>query len=105
MDLKTLGRFRQKTIKQRTRLKIQMTLLSHLLVTASHRNFSAKYTRMSKRDSRVLRYALVYAAHNVGENNATFKAYYDAKMAEDRTHYNALWHCAGKLVRISSRTY
>ena len=25
MDLKTLGRFRQKTIKQRTRLKIQLT--------------------------------------------------------------------------------
>ncbi len=31
---------------------------------------------------------------------ATFKTYYDAKMAEGRTHYNALGHCAGKLVRI-----
>ena len=27
-------------------------------------------------------------------------SYYDAKMAEGRTHYNALGHCAGKLVRI-----
>lgn len=63
-------------------------------------NFQAKRTRMSKRGSRVLRYALVNAAHNVVKNNATFKAYYDAKMAEGRTHYNALGHCAGKLVRV-----
>ena len=63
-------------------------------------NFQAKRTRMSKRGSRVLRYALVNAAHNVVKNNTTFKAYYDAKMAEGRTHYNALGHCAGKLVRI-----
>ena len=63
-------------------------------------NFSAKKTRMSKRGSRVLRYALINAAHNVVKNNATFKAYYDAKMAEGRTHYNILGHCAGKLVRV-----
>ena len=63
-------------------------------------NFNARRTRMSKRGSRVLRYALINAAHNVVKNNATFKAYYDAKMAEGRTHYNALGHCAGKLVRV-----
>ena len=63
-------------------------------------NFQAKRTRMSKRGSKVLRYALINAAHNVVKNNSTFKAYYDAKMAEVRTHYNALGHCAGKLVRI-----
>ena len=63
-------------------------------------NYSAKRTRMSKRGSRVLRYALVNAAHNVVKNNATFKIYYDKKMAEGRTHYNALGHCAGKLVRV-----
>lgn len=63
-------------------------------------NFQAKKTRMSKRGSKVLRYALVNAAHNVVKNNATFKAYYDAKMAEGRTHYNVLGHCAGKLVRV-----
>ena len=55
---------------------------------------------MSKRGSKVLRYALVNAAHNVVKNNATFEAYYDAKMAQGRTHYNALGHCAGKLVRV-----
>lgn len=62
--------------------------------------FEAKKTRMSKRGSKTLRYALVNAAHNVVKNNATFQAYYDAKMAQGRTHYNALGHCAGKLVRI-----
>ena len=63
-------------------------------------NFQAKRTRMSKRGSKVLRYALINAAHNVVKNNSIFKAYYDAKMAEGRTHYNALGHCAGKLVRV-----
>lgn len=63
-------------------------------------NFQAKRTRMSKRGSRVLRYALMNAAHNVVKNNATFKTYYDTKMAEGRSHYNALGHCAGKLVRV-----
>ena len=63
-------------------------------------NFQAQRTKMSKRGSRVLRYALMNAAHNVVKNNATFKAYYDAKRAEGRTHYTALGHCAGKLVRV-----
>ena len=63
-------------------------------------NFTAKRTRMSKRGSKALRYALINAAHNVVKNNATFKAYYDAKRAEGKTHYNALGHCAGKLVRV-----
>lgn len=63
-------------------------------------NFQAKRTRMSKRGSKVLRYALMNAAHNVVKNNAIFKAYYDAKRAEGRSHYNALGHCAGKLVRV-----
>lgn len=55
---------------------------------------------MSKRGSRVLRYVLMNTAHNVVKNNATFKAYYEAKRAEGRTHYNALGHSAGKLVRV-----
>lgn len=63
-------------------------------------NFNASHTKMSKRGSKVLRYALMNAAHNVVRNNATFKLYYDKKMAEGRSHYNALGHCAGKLVRI-----
>lgn len=60
-------------------------------------NFQAKTTRMSKRGSRVLRYALVNATWNVVRNNTIFKADYNAKRAEDQSHYNALEHCAGKL--------
>ena len=63
-------------------------------------NFNASRTRMSKRGSSSLRYALINAAHNVVRNNATFKQYYDTKKAEGRTHYSTLGHCAGKLVRI-----
>ena len=63
-------------------------------------NFEAKHTRMSKRGSRTLRYALINAAHNVVKNNKTFQDYYNQKMSEGRSHYNALGHCAGKLVRI-----
>lgn len=55
---------------------------------------------MSKRGSKVLRYALINVAHNVVKNNATFKTYYDIKMTKGRTHYNALGHCASKLVRV-----
>ena len=63
-------------------------------------NFIAKKTKMSKRGSSTLRYALMNAAHNIVKNNQTFKKYYDSKRAEGRGHYNALGHCAGKLVRI-----
>ncbi len=62
--------------------------------------FTAKKTRMSKRGSRILRYALVYSAHNVVKNNETFRKYYDLKCSQGRGHYAALGHCAGKLVRI-----
>ncbi len=63
-------------------------------------NFNASHTKMSKRGSRPLCYALINAAHNVVKNNKTFKDYYDQKMSEGKSHYNALGHCAGKLVRI-----
>jgi len=62
--------------------------------------FNASHTRMSKRGSRVLRYALIYSAHNVVKNNETFRNYYDLKCSQGRGHYGALGHCAGKLVRI-----
>lgn len=55
---------------------------------------------MSKRGSRVLRYARISAVRSVVKNNSTFKDYYDSKKAEEHTHYNALGHCAGKLVRF-----
>jgi transposase len=63
-------------------------------------NFNASHTRMSKRGSRVLRYALIYSAHNVVKNNESFRKYYDLKCSQGRNHYAALGHCAGKLVRV-----
>lgn len=42
-------------------------------------NFQAK-NKISKRGSKVIKYALVNAFHNVVKNNATFRTYYDAKM-------------------------
>ena len=62
--------------------------------------FEARSAKMSKRGSKALRFALVNAAHNVVKNNKTFKDYYAQKRSEGKSHYNALGHCAGKLVRI-----
>lgn len=63
-------------------------------------NFEARSTRMSKRGNSLLRYNLVYAAHNLVLHNKTFKEYYDLKRSQGKTHYCALGHCAHKLVRV-----
>ena len=62
--------------------------------------FTAARTRMSKRGSKLLRYALINAAWQLTLNNETFKAYYDLKISQGRRHYNALGHVAHKLVRV-----
>ena len=62
--------------------------------------FNASSTRMSKRGSSLLRYALILAANNVQLNTKTFSNYYTIKRAQAKLHYNALGHCAGKLIRI-----
>lgn len=62
--------------------------------------FTAARTRMSKRGSRLLRYALINAAWQLTLNNDTFKTYYDLKISQGRRHYNALGHVAHKLVRV-----
>lgn len=63
-------------------------------------NFTAARTRMSKRGSKLLRYALINAAWQTTLVNQTFKNYYDLKVAQGRRHYNALGHVAHKLVRV-----
>ena len=63
-------------------------------------NFQARSTRMSKRGSGMLRYSLVYSAHNVVKNNITFRNYYELKRSHGKSHYCALGHVAHKLVRI-----
>lgn len=57
---------------------------------------SARCTRMSKRGSRVLRYTLINSAYNV-------VPYYDKKMVESRTHYNALGTVLASSPRASGR--
>lgn len=63
-------------------------------------NFSARTTRMSKRGSGMLRYSLINASHNVVKNNKTFKQYYDLKVSQGKSHYNALGHVSYKLIRV-----
>ncbi|MBB2183503.1 IS110 family transposase [Lachnospiraceae bacterium MD1] len=63
-------------------------------------NFTAARTRMSKRGSKLLRYALINAAWQTTLVNKTFKEYYDLKVSQGRRHYNALGHVAHKLVRV-----
>ena len=62
-------------------------------------NFQARSTRMSKRGSGMLRYSLVYSAHNVVKYNKTFRDYYELKRSQGKSHYCALGHVAHKLVR------
>lgn len=62
--------------------------------------FNASHTQMSKRGSKLLRYALINAAWQLTLNNKTFKDYYDLKISQGRGHYNALGHVAHKLVRV-----
>ena len=61
--------------------------------------FNESSTRMSKRGSSILRYALILAANNVQLNTKTFNDYYNTKRLQGKLHYNALGHCAGKLIR------
>ena len=63
-------------------------------------NFTAARTRMSKRGSKLLRYALINAAWQITLHNKTFKDYYDLKISQGRRHYNALGHVVHKLVRV-----
>ena len=63
-------------------------------------NFNASRTRMSKRGSKILRYALINAAWQTTLVNKTLKDYYDSKISQGRRHYNALGHVAHKLVRV-----
>lgn len=63
-------------------------------------NFQAMSTRMSKRGSGMLRYALVFSAHNVVKNNQTFRDYYELKRSQGKSHYCSLGHVAHKLVRV-----
>ena len=60
--------------------------------------FTASKTHMSKRGSKLLRYALIWSANNVRKNSNTLGTYYNKKRSQGKSHYNALGHCDSKLV-------
>ena len=60
--------------------------------------FLARSTRMSKRGNTLLRYTLIWSAHNCVRNSKVLNEYYQKKRSEGKSHYNALGHCAKKLV-------
>ena len=52
---------------------------------------NVRKTKSDKVDTFVIARTLMNATHNVVKNNATFKAYYDAKRAEDG-HITMPWN-------------
>lgn len=62
--------------------------------------FTAKSTKMSKRGSKVLRYALINAAWQLTLHDQTFSVYYNLKRSQGLNHYGVLGHVAHKLVRV-----
>ena len=61
--------------------------------------WSASKTRMSKRGNVLLRYALIWAANNIRKHPSKMKEYYLIKKSQNKSHYNALGHCAAKLCK------
>ena len=61
--------------------------------------WEAKSTRMSKRGSKLLRYALIWSAYNMARQEGPIKDFYELKRSQGKSHYNALGHCAAKLCR------
>ena len=90
IELKELGRFRQKTVKQRTRLKIQLTSyldqvfpeLQYFFKSGLHQRSVYTLLKEAPTPNAIASMHMAY----VVKNSSTFKAYYDAKRAEGRTH-------------------
>lgn len=62
--------------------------------------FCATNTKISKRGSKHLRYAITYASTVIIHNNETFYNYYTSKRAEGKAFRNAIGHVSNKLVRV-----
>lgn len=63
-------------------------------------NFNATTTRISKRGSKHLRYAIHRASSLIIWNNDVFYEYYTRKMLKGKSHNNAIGHVSHKLVRV-----
>ena len=62
--------------------------------------FNAKTTRISKRGSKHLRYAIQRASSLIIWNNDVFYEYYTTKRSKGKSHNNAVGHVCNKLVRV-----
>ena len=63
-------------------------------------NFNATNTKMSKRGSKHLRYAINRASQLIIWNDDTFYQYYSTKLAQGKSYLNAIGHVSHKLTRI-----
>ena len=63
-------------------------------------NFNATIIKMSKRGSKLLRYAMLRASGLIIWNSETYNTYYNKKLAQGKSHNNAVWHVAHKLTRV-----
>ena len=63
-------------------------------------NFNASNTKISKRGSKHLRYAINRAASLIIWNNETFYNYYTMKLSQGKSYMNVIGHISNKLVRI-----
>ena len=63
-------------------------------------NFNATNTKISKRGSKHLRYAINTAASLIIWRNDTFHNYYTTKLSQGKSHLNAVGHISHKLTRV-----
>lgn len=63
-------------------------------------NFNATIVKMSKRGSKLLRYAMLRASGLIIWNSETYNTYYNRKLAQGKSHNNAVCHVAHKLTRV-----
>ena len=63
-------------------------------------NFNATTVKMSKRGSKLLRYAMIKASGIIIWNSETYNEYYNRKIAQGKSHNNVVCHVAHKLTRV-----
>lgn len=63
-------------------------------------NFNATNTKISKRGSKHLRYAIGRASQLIIWNDDTFYQYYTTKLAQGKSYLNAIGHVSHKLTRV-----
>lgn len=63
-------------------------------------NFNATIIKMSKRGSKLLRYAMLRASGLIIWNSETYNTYYNKKLAQGKSHNNVVCHVAHKLTRV-----